>query len=475
MSESTTAVRGRTARILAVVVLLCLACACVVLGMPQAGAEGAPDPDASSNSSPHENPSDPGLTDAPATGEPTDGPSGDPSDTTSDSPSAVPSQAPSQEASAGPVPVSGATLYWAMNNEATNKAHAPRTYNYFSAGVLSNKRTPQNTITAAEWRAVSGNVSIQKLFKQTWRTATWADLHTDHNGVALKSSTDGRFNNTQMAFAGGVGSLDVAGGNARISWSGTATVVGYSGMHSFRLTDPELTVANGVGTLRATLTGYGTDRDGGSEWSTFPSERVVLADLPKVTLSEQAFTVTPAYAGVAAPGGLADPQNRSEKGWGSFPSSFVSYQEKLGTAPFWYSTGGITDAFKAAKPLTVTFAGATQPTPTPEAGAGGQGTGDGVDSGITAPQVQLPPRAEAAAPPAVAPATVPAPPALNVPPVAAAQPPSAAAVSSEVVAPVAAAIAADPSVTAWWWSAAGLLLIAAALLTVPVPRALGRP
>lgn len=51
---------------------------------------------------------------------------------------------------------------------------------------------------------------------------------------------------------------------------------------------------------------------------------------------------------------------------GSFPSSYVAFMKKLGTAPFWYASGASTDPFKVALPIGVAYdaSGGPQPTPT---------------------------------------------------------------------------------------------------------------
>lgn len=495
MAESITAARSRAARLTSAVVLVALACVFLVLGMPRADAEnGDPATTSASESSgtagatPSDTSTDPAEGTPTSSTTPTATESEQPTDTSSPTTTATgtPTGTPTTgttdcACTSGPVEVDGASLYWAMNDEATNKAHAPRTFNFFSAGVLSNKRTPENTITQAQWRATAGNVTIQKLSKGRWRTATWADLTTDERGAPLTSATSGRFNHTQMAFANGVGTLDVAGGDARIRWTGTATVIGYSGMNSFRLIDPELVVTDGTGTLQATLSGYGTDREGGTAWVEFPPQKVTLATLENVRLDKASFTATPAYAGVRAPSGLEAKQMTTESGWGAFPASFLTYQEKLGIAPFWYSSGGITDSFKTAKPLTVTLPGAEQPTPS--VGPTQAPTSGDEDDEIPPPTVLTPPPAVtgplqpvAPAPTAVGveqPAAV-VPPQLTVQAASGQLPHAAALTSDDLVSTAASAAPVAAVATTWWWSAAGLLLLAAALLAVPLPRAPAR-
>ena len=124
-------------------------------------------------------------------------------------------------------------------------------------------------------------------------------------------------------------------------------------MSMFYVSDPVLDVADGRGTLTATVQGYASSVDDPDTWEPVEPATVTLADLPDVDLSdERGLTATPAYLGVA--------RRRRRPGhrrpWtGSFPQSFVDYMDRLGTAPFWISSGAATDPFKVALPLSVGF------------------------------------------------------------------------------------------------------------------------
>ena len=75
-----------------------------------------------------------------------------------------------------------------------------------------------------------------------------------------------------------------------------------------------------------------------------PAATVTLADLPDVDLGDDAgFTSDPAYSGVAVDG---VGQVETDDHFGAFPQTFVDYMNRLGTAPFWMSSGGVTDKFK---------------------------------------------------------------------------------------------------------------------------------
>ena len=73
--------------------------------------------------------------------------------------------------------------------------------------------------------------------------------------------------------------LDRAAGTLRIAWQGSATVVFYSGASFFYLSDPVLEVANGKGTITATLSGFGSDQADQSQWSAVPDTEVTVGQL----------------------------------------------------------------------------------------------------------------------------------------------------------------------------------------------------
>ena len=53
-------------------------------------------------------------------------------------------------------------------------------------------------------------------------------------------------------------------------------------------------------------------------------------------------------------------QNRTVEGWGAWPQPFVDFHVATGLAPYWYSSGGAADAFKAPDPFVVDFTGSKQ-------------------------------------------------------------------------------------------------------------------
>ncbi|MFT4083348.1 MAG: HtaA domain-containing protein [Nocardioides sp.] len=278
--------------------------------------------------------------------------------------------------------VSNASLRWGINNESNNKAFAPGTYNFLSAGKIGNPGSGGQTLTdaskggtwsngtSAGWKQKAGNVSLEKYITGSgYEKATWAGLKTDSDGTAISSATSGQFSNHQVVLVGGTGQVDPDNGTASIRWKGSFTVVYYSGYVFFYVTNPRLTVKNGKATLTATLGGYGSSMDDMTTWKKLDDTVVTLANLGKVDLgADLGFTKTPAYRKVkitVAKGYTA--QVRSGDDWGSFPQSFVDFQQVAGSSSYWYSSGGSTDANKPALPLSVSYRAGnpvSEPTPT---------------------------------------------------------------------------------------------------------------
>lgn len=247
----------------------------------------------------------------------------------------------------GPRAVSNAVLRWGINNESNNAAHAPGTYNFLSAGVVPNPGKGGSKLPKSSWKQVDGAVSIEKFLGGAWGPATWEGLSTDSAGQPLGSPTSGRYSNHEVVLGGGVGSVDAAAGTASVTWAGSFTVVFYSGMSFFTVADPALEVAAGTARVTATLGGYASSLEDPTKWEPVPPVRVVLADLPAFDLASTSITVTPAYPG-------------------SFPQSFVAFQEQLGTAAFWRASGGSTDAAKVPLPISLHLPSPADPAaPTP--------------------------------------------------------------------------------------------------------------
>lgn len=317
-----------------------------------------------------------------------------------------------------PFAVTGAQLRWGVSNEANNRAFAPGTYNFFSAGIVPDPGRGGTTITQTSWRASDGNVRVEKQQGDgSYALATWGGLSTTPQGATIPSPTSGQFSNHQVVLDAGTGTVDPASGFATIAWKGSFTVLFYSGMSFFTVTDPTLTVTPERAQLTATAGGFASDMEDQSTWSPLPPTPVVLADLPRAEVDlagADGFASTPAYLGV----GWQPPAGQSAQvggPWrGAFPASFLDFLSTAGSAGYWYSTGGSTDAYKPALPLTVSWAGAaiaapsSSPTATPTKGPT-KGPGKGPTKGPTRGPTEDPTRAPS---PTERPAATPAPAAL---------------------------------------------------------------
>ena len=253
------------------------------------------------------------------------------------------------------VQVDDAVLRWGVNNESSNRAFAPRTYNFFSAGLVPDPGEGGDDDPAGRSGSrPAGDVQIQKWNGSAWRKATWAGLSTDSDGKPLGSPTAGTFSNHRFVFSGGTGEVDAEAGTAHVEWDGDLTVLYYSGMSMFYVSDPVLDVADGRGTLTATVQGYASSVDDPDTWEPVEPATVTLADLPDVDLAdERGFTVdaglprrraSTASARSPATGGPARSRRPSSTTWtGSAPR-----RSGCPAAPS-------TDPFKVALPLSVGF------------------------------------------------------------------------------------------------------------------------
>ncbi|MFT3874079.1 MAG: hypothetical protein QM714_15790 [Nocardioides sp.] len=393
------------------------------------------------------------------TSDPTTTPTSDPTDSASPtapttSPTTEPSSEPSTDPTTGPTEVDDAVLRWGINNESNNRAFAPDTFNFFSAGKIPDPGQGGTTIERSDWHARSGQVEIQKWNGSSWRRATWGGLSTDSTGAPLGAPTAGTFSNHQFVFSGGAGTVDPTAGTAHVTWAGDVTVLYYSGMSFFYISNPVLDIADGHGQLTGTVSGFASSVEDTSIWAPVPPATVVLADLPKVDLGDDTgLSADPAYLGVRISG---LPQVTTGASWGAFPKTFVAFMDKLGTAAFWFSSGASTDAFKVPLPITVGWDGSPSELPPSTAP-----TTPPIEQPTPPTAKQPPPPAEAAPPgDALAPAPQPA---AAAPALALPGRPDTAAVVSPTVVQVASTTQTHPG----WWIGGGFLLSAAALLLVP--------
>ncbi|MCS5722693.1 cell wall-binding repeat-containing protein [Herbiconiux sp. CPCC 203407] len=252
--------------------------------------------------------------------------------------------------------VKDAVFQWGVSNEVGNRAFAPGTFNLLGAGKIA-KTSAADTIVQADWKATDGNVVIQKQQADgSYATSTWGGLTTDATGTPITSPTGGRYSANRVTIAAGTGTVDAENDSAEISWDGDFTVALYSGMTQFYVSDPVLEVANGSGSVTATVSGFGSDMNDPTLYVPLPDTVVTIADLQSVDVTESGFVVTPDYLGVEidAPEG-GTPQVRTGLVAGAFPQSFVDFQGLTGQSSYWYSSGGSTDVAKPALPLSATY------------------------------------------------------------------------------------------------------------------------
>jgi hypothetical protein len=101
-----------------------------------------------------------------------------------------------------------------------------------------------------------------------------------------------------------------------------------------------------------------------SQWVVLQPQPITLATFTGATVGANGVNITPDYLGVEVTvSGAA--QDKTGVSWGSFPQSFVTFQELTGQSSYWYSSGGAADPKKVAKPVAVAWQTSAPPaTPT---------------------------------------------------------------------------------------------------------------
>ncbi|WP_210867956.1 hypothetical protein [Streptomyces tagetis] len=248
-------------------------------------------------------------------------------------------------------PVAHASLEWGVNAIYQGGNPANSGCNFFSAG------------TQQDFRAVQGDVRIIHRFP-------------DGSAQGVSDATKcvpgtGSQLNQRVLFTHGTGKADATTGEATVDWTGAFTANAYSGMVTWYLKDPTLTVAeDGTGTLTATGGGIGADPDNPADQEEIPERRVTVATFERVRVDSTAdpaggVRITPDYAGVdyfplvdgvrsttsAIPAGV----KKSQPDWGSWPQSFVDFQYETGLSSYWHTSGGGADRDKPPYDLAVRF------------------------------------------------------------------------------------------------------------------------
>ncbi len=257
--------------------------------------------------------------------------------------------------------VTDAQLRWGLNDEVGGGAFYGGC-NFLSAGRAgstggSRLWTQQDGLYAAR----SGDVRIEKPAEGGTRVlASWDTRCLDVAGRPVSVGSIESTTGNEVVIEGGVGTVDVAARTASVRWTGSFTTVLYGGLTYWTATDPLLEVVDGTGTLTATLSGFGADRDEPGRWVALTPRTARLAVLEDVEVTADGLVVVPRYRGVAveAPAGAAAQAARdsaSEAYWGSFPQDFVDFQGEVGQAPYWYTSGSARDRAKPATALVVSF------------------------------------------------------------------------------------------------------------------------
>ncbi|MCT1874735.1 HtaA domain-containing protein, partial [Brevibacterium luteolum] len=307
--------------------------------------------------------------------DPTDPPAEDPE------PSPPPSRKPEDTSGTGE-----ATMFWPVNAETSAGGFAPGTCNFMSAGVSPDSGgTKVWDAPGRFYKPSDGNVRIEKPDRSgTFHTATWENKCDDRNGKRVVANDKNSQHESRVVIA--KGAADAGDGGITASWKGGFTIVFYSGMTYWSISDPQLKVAaDGSGELIGTASGFAADMDDLSKWEPITPETITMATFSGVdvakAIADGGFTVTPDFAGVRAP---VDNQDRSSPGWGSFPASWVKFNQKTGQHSYWYTSGGIADPRKPAAPLTIALTADYQPPAADYAGASADGAGGTADPGGSA-------------------------------------------------------------------------------------------
>lgn len=254
--------------------------------------------------------------------------------------------------------VTNASFEWTISREADNAAFAPGQVNYWSAGKSDG--------TEATYVATNGNATVLKqnaagtyvpINSET--AVNWANKNKRGNGVTV-TATNNVYLGQKVRYSNGTGTVNTTTGAASIQWTGTFTVNFYGTFTPFWIINPKLTVdPGGAARLTATVGGRGSSQEN-------PDLQITIPDTPNIVLAEFAnvygagaiatgWTAPTKYLGttITPPAG-AVPQVGGASA-GSWPQSFVNFHGTTGTAPYWYSSGGSTDAKKPQEPVSVSY------------------------------------------------------------------------------------------------------------------------
>ncbi len=271
--------------------------------------------------------------------------------------------------------IEDAEFRWGINIEAGSGAFAGGC-NFLSAGKAGNAGGAK-VWTEADglYSAASGDVEIVKATAAgSWTRASFATKCLDRNGNAVSVSSLTNHTESQVVISGGVGEVTDEG--VDIQWTGSFTAVMYGGMTYWSATDPHLVMdADGDGRITAMLSGYGTSREDMGQWSPISPREVVIAEIRDATLTEKGFAQAPEYLDVvSAVSGQTAKTLENVDHWGAFPASFMQFQELVGQAGYWMTSGGQRDRAKVATTVYVSYDASVpvvvEPETPPSAGGG---------------------------------------------------------------------------------------------------------
>ncbi len=258
--------------------------------------------------------------------------------------------------------ITGATLEWTISREADSASFAPGQVNYWSAG--------QSDSTSATYAATNGNATVLKQNASgayvpigSESSVSWANRNRNGAGTVVTTANGLRLGQ-KVRLSQGTGTVNTATGAATIQWTGTFSVNFYGQYVPFWIVNPKLTVsAGGAAKLTATLGGFASSLDDPDVRTPLPATaNVVLADLANAWSGGSpttGFTSATKYLGTTVTTPAEAPQvlktTANSSYWGSWPQSFVNFQNGTGLGTYWYSSGGAADAKKPQDPVSVSY------------------------------------------------------------------------------------------------------------------------
>lgn len=258
--------------------------------------------------------------------------------------------------------VNNAVLEWTLSREADSATFAPGQVNYWSAG--------QSDSTQATYVPTNGNATVLKrnaagVFVPIGSepSVNWTNRTRNGAGTVVTVSNGLRLGQ-KVRFTQGTGTVNTATGAATIQWTGTFSVNFYGQFVPFWIINPRLNVsAGGAATLTANMGGFASSIDNPEVRTPLPTtNNVVLASFANVWAggsTSTGFTSATRFLGTAVTTPPEAPQvlrtSANEAFWGSWPQSFVNFQNNTGLGAFWYTSGGAVDPKKPQEPVTVSF------------------------------------------------------------------------------------------------------------------------